>query len=178
MPRLFVAIDLPSFFKKELSSLCYGVQGIRWVPAQNLHLTLRFIGEVPTNLYHEIREMLGSIELHPFELTTTHLDFFTGEKGPTTLWIGVEGSEDLLLLQNEIEKKIRFLGIQADKKKFKAHITLGRTENYFFGDLQPFFDQGMNLKKNTFEVTSFELFSSKLGGSSPHYLIEESYPLN
>ncbi len=178
MPRLFIAIDLPSPIKKELSTLCYGVQGIRWVPRENLHLTLRFIGEVPRNLYNEIREILSSIDFHPFELTTTNLDFFSGGKGPTTLWIGVEENEDLIQLQIEIEKKLRILGVPTDKKKFKAHITLGRTEDYFLGDLQPFFDQGMDLKKNTFEVTSFELFSSKLGGPSPQYLVEESYPLD
>lgn len=139
---------------------------------------MRFIGEVPRNLYNEIRELLHTIEFHPFELATTNLDFFSGAKGPTTLWMGIEENDDLENLQREIEKKLRILGIKADKKKFKAHITLGRTEDLFFGDLQPFFDQGINLKKHHFEVNSFELFSSRLGGPSPQYLVEESDPLD
>lgn len=178
MPRLFVALDLPSSLKNELSSLCYGVQDVRWVPKENLHLTLRFIGEVPRALYQEIREALHSVDLHPFELKTTTLDVFDGSKGPRTLWIGLEENEDLISLQREIDKKLKILGAPMDKKHFKAHITLGRLSDFFMGDLQPFFDQNFQIQKQTIQVNSFELFSSKLGQHHPQYLIEESYPLD
>ncbi len=175
MPRLFVALDLPAPIKAELFSLCYGVQDVRWIPKENLHLTLRFIGEVPFAFYQEIREALRSIDFHPFELKTSTLDVFDNSQ---TLWMGLEENEDLINLQNEIERKLKSLKAPIDKKKFKAHITLGRLGNSFMGNLQPFFDQNFHLKKQTIQVNSFELFSSRLGQNHPHYLVEESYPLD
>lgn len=176
--RLFVALDLPTPLKKQISSLCFGVSGVRWVPQENLHLTLRFIGEVPRPLYQEIREALHSIDFHPFEITTGQLGCFEGGRGPQTLWLGIEENEDLVNLQHEVEKTLRRLKIPLDKKTFRPHISLGRLEDFFGGDLQAFFDQGFDLKKHTFEVHSFELFSSKLGGLAPQYLVEESYSLD
>ena len=68
MPRLFVAIDLPAGIKERLSSICYGLPGARWVGSEQIHLTLRFIGDVDSTVFKDVREALTGVDGEPFSL--------------------------------------------------------------------------------------------------------------
>ena len=97
MIRLFVALGLPEALCDELSAMCGGIPGARWVPAENYHLTLRFIGEVPKYQAQEVDEALAAIRAPGFELTLRGVGTFGKDGRMATLWVGVEKTEPLLL---------------------------------------------------------------------------------
>lgn len=121
MPRLFVGLDLPISLKNQLNSFGITIANVRWVPKENLHLTLRFIGEAPRPLYQQIKDILQSINRPSFELSTTTLDIFRRKRGTQILMIGIKKNEDLINLQKEIDEKLKIIGVALEKKNFKPH---------------------------------------------------------
>jgi len=126
VPRLFVAVDLPEEVRRELSSLCCGLPGARWLPPEQLHLTLRFIGEVDPETGRSVAEALDDVALTPFSLRLRGLGFFPPRGQPRVLWAGVERSEALSRLQRRVETVLTRAGLAPEGRKFMAHVTLAR----------------------------------------------------
>ena len=103
MIRLFVALGLPDTLRGELAAMCGGIPGARWVPEENLHLTLRFIGEVPGWQAQEVDEALAGIRAPGFDLTLRGVGTFGKNGRMASLWVGVEKFEPLLFLQAKVE---------------------------------------------------------------------------
>jgi 2'-5' RNA ligase len=132
--RAFIAIDLTPEIRQrmdqvvgQLKSQLEGVP-VRWVPAGNIHLTLKFLGDVSqTNL--EILQNILQAEVgnyHPFEISVGGLGAFPGIRHPRVVWIGVEAPPDLLNLQRSVETAMARLGYAREDRPFSAHLTLGR----------------------------------------------------
>src|SRR5436305_12787539 len=102
MIRLFVALDLPEDIRARLLALQGGVPGARWSTNEQLHLTLRFIGEVDGNVAHDVDDALAVIREPPFSLELSGVGEFGGKK-PRALWAGVKTNDALLHLQRKIE---------------------------------------------------------------------------
>src|SRR5205823_13507748 len=102
MIRLFVAAELPESIRERLLSLQGGVPGARWSNSEQLHLTLRFIGEVAENVGHDIDDALATIRAPSFTLELSGVGEFGG-KNPRALWAGVKNNDALLHLQRKIE---------------------------------------------------------------------------
>lgn len=175
--RLFTALALPEEVREELSAICSGVPGARWIPPENMHLTLRFIGEVDNALARDIDDMLLGLTGKGFELTLSGVDVFTDGPRITSLWAGVEANEALNRLQGKVEQAVIRAGLPPERRKFKPHVTLarGRIENG--RKLQQFMSHNALLKIGPFRVEDFVLFSSFLSQSGPLYTEEASYPL-
>ena len=123
MYRLFVAIDLPEQVKEAVTGIVHrGVAGARWVPPEQLHLTLRFIGDCDERTFQEIRGGLSALKSAPFPLTIRGIGHFPPRGEPRVLWVGVEDSVELSTLQAKIEREIVSAGIEADKRRFSPHI--------------------------------------------------------
>lgn len=177
MYRLFVAIDFPEKIKKDLSAFCYGIPGAKWVQEEQLHLTLRFIGEVDGGTCKDITEALGKIEANIFSLKIKGFGFFPPRKAPRVLWAGVEKNDALVLLRNRVESELVKLGLEPEHRKFSAHITLARLRNTPLVKITNFLAGNSLFATKSFPVTEFHLYSSVLTPKGAIHQIEASYPL-
>lgn len=176
--RLFVALDLPPEVKTRLSGLAGGLPGVRWVPPENYHLTLRFIGQVNRPEAEEVDEALAAIRARPFELTLSGLGIFERQGRPTALWVGVERTPGLQHLQNKVETALQRAGFEPEKRRFAPHVTLARLDGAVPPDKLIGFVQAHNLfRLEPVRVEHFVLFSSHLGKDQATYTPEVEYAL-
>ena len=177
MIRLFVALGLPDELRDELSAMCGGIPGARWVPEENYHLTLRFIGEVPNWQAQEADEALSGIRAPGFELTLRGLGTFGKNGRIASLWAGVEKTEPLLFLQSKVETALQRIGLEPERRRFAPHVTLARTERAA-PDKTVAFVQAHNLfRAAPVPVEGFALYSSRLGKEQAVYEREVEYGL-
>ena len=175
--RLFVALAIPAGLKAELSGLAGGIPSARWVPPENYHLTLRFIGEVARWQAEEVDEALATIRARPFALSLRGVGTF--EKGGRihALWVGAERSDGLAHLQGKVETALQRVGLEPERRRFAPHVTLARTERAA-PDKTVAFVQAHNLfRAAPVAVDSFALFSSQLGKEQAVYTPEVEYEL-
>lgn len=177
MYRLFIAIDLPEEANRRLLALCFGLRGAKWVTEGQVHLTVRFIGEVDGGCFRDIRELLQSIDAEPFQLQINGLGYFPPRRKPEILWAGVKKSGELISLRNKIETGLVRIGLEPDRRKFAPHITLGRLKETSDEHVAHFLAQHTLLKIEPFWVEEFCLYSSFLATERAIHTLEESYPL-
>jgi 2'-5' RNA ligase len=176
MPRLFVAVDLPDEIADQVLRLCTGLPAIRWAAPDQLHLTIRFIGEVTHEAFYEIGTALGDIVLRPFEIRLKGLGLFPPRGAPHTLWVGVEEDGGLSQLKRRIDRAIDGAGVPAERRKFQAHVTLGRFREPPPVDRLGSWIAGRALfRSDPFLVSGFSLYSSHLRPEGALYSREAAY---
>jgi 2'-5' RNA ligase len=132
--RAFIAIDLPPDVQECLAQVSndlkerIGGKAVRWVPVENIHLTLKFLGDVSINNLDVIREILvAEAALHkPMEISIGRMGAFPKNRSPRVIWVGVEAPPELIALQRGIESRAAHVGYPRDKRSFSPHLTLGR----------------------------------------------------
>ncbi|MCX8062292.1 MAG: RNA 2',3'-cyclic phosphodiesterase [Anaerolineales bacterium] len=132
--RAFIAIELPSETQKKLGQVIQKLQeqlqgvSIRWVKPHNIHLTLKFLGEISLNNLEAIKEILikESAEVSPFEFSVGELGAFPNLKRPRVLWLHVAAPPELLSLQRAIDLQTARLGYLFEERDYSPHITVGR----------------------------------------------------
>jgi 2'-5' RNA ligase len=177
MIRLFVAIELPEDLRERLALMQAGLPGARWVDPDNLHVTLRFIGEVPENRMAEIDELLAEIAAKPFDLSLAGVGSFARGREPTSLWVGLDRSEPLAALQSRIHKALTREGFPSDEKRYTPHVTLARLHHAPERDLALFIAEHNLFRAEPFRAEQFTLFSSQLTSAGSIYTVEADYPL-
>lgn len=175
--RLFVALALPADLRSRLCALSAGLPGARWVDSSNLHLTLRFIGEVGRHEAEDIDAALSGLKGKRFSLTLAGLGEFGDDRRPRQLWVGVEPNEALERLQAKIENALQRAGLAPEKRKFKPHVTLARFKTNPGERLHDYMVERSLFRAAPFEVTEFTLFSSYLAREGAIYAPEAAYPL-
>ena len=176
MIRLFVALELPEAVRSRLSMLQGGVPGARWSTDEQLHLTLRFIGEVDDHVAHDIDDALAGIHAPAFALELAGVGEFGG-KNPRALWAGVRASEPLLHLQKKVETALQRIGLPAEERKFSPHVTLARLRSAPHEKIVQFLTHHALFASGPFQVDLFVLFSSHLGSGGSVYHAERTYAL-
>jgi 2'-5' RNA ligase len=176
MIRLFTAIGLPADLVTRLSLMQGGVPGARWSPPENLHLTLRFIGEVDEVVANDIDDMLTGLRAAPFDLALMGCGSF-GSKDPHSLWIGVGPSPPLLHLVARIDSLLQRMGLAAETRKYTPHVTLARLKDAPAPRVQAFLADHAAFTAGPFTVNAFGLYSSHAGSQGRHYVLERRYPL-
>ncbi len=178
MHRLFVAIDLPATSKERLAEICFGLPRVKWVNPEQLHLTLRFIGEVDGATFVDIRAALAQITTPPFHLRLKGLGCFPPRKIPKVLWVGIEQpNAPLAQLRNRIEAALVRLGMEPEHRKFAPHITLARLKETPMNRLANFLAGNSLFNVESFAVEKFHLYSSSLTSKGAIHTLEASYPL-
>lgn len=175
--RLFVALDLPWSIKQQLATLAGGVPGARWVPADNYHLTLRFIGETQKHRAEEIDEALFALRGRGFSLTLAGIGTFEKGGRAISLWAGVERNPSLDHLQNKIETALQRAGCEPERRRFAPHVTLARLDNVPQAKLASYVQAHNLFRSEPVTVEHFTLFSSRLGKEQPVYTPEVEYEL-
>ena len=132
--RLFVAIDFPEDVREALwraaAPLRAGTSGVRWVAADRLHLTLKFLGETDPALAPRLLEALREVAPRhgPFPVTFGGVGAFPNFRRPRVVWIGVAGAEPAAALAADIDRAFVALGIPREERPFTAHLTIGRVK--------------------------------------------------
>ncbi len=176
--RLFVALDLPRTLRERLGMLSgAGIPGARWVPPENYHLTLRFIGEMPGYRAEEIDLALASMTGRGFSLTLAGVGTFSKGGRPVSLWVGVERNPALDHLQNKIETALQRCGLDPERRRFTPHVTLARLDNAVEAKLAAFIQAHNLFRAEPVPVEHFTLFSSLLGKDQAVYTPEVDYAL-
>ncbi|MGD2063114.1 MAG: RNA 2',3'-cyclic phosphodiesterase [Nitrospirota bacterium] len=177
MYRLFVAIDLPPEVKERLAPLRGGLPGARWVDPEQLHLTLRFIGEVDGGILREVREGLGAVHGLPFSLTLQGVGHFPPRGQPRVVWVGVEKSGPLNQLHGRVETALAAVGVERDGRKFSPHITLARLKETPGPRVGRYLEAFGLFRTDPFAVEEITLYSSTLTRHGAVHTPEASYPL-
>ncbi|MFO1187932.1 MAG: RNA 2',3'-cyclic phosphodiesterase [Alphaproteobacteria bacterium] len=149
-----------------------GLPGARWTPLENLHLTLRFIGEVQEPAAEEIAEALWRIRAPAFRLSLKGVGKFGGEskRSPSRLvYAGVEHGAALTDLVRLIEQALTSIGLPCEVRKFHAHVTLARLKDTPAPRIAQFIQDHNLYASREFEVGEFALFSSRPGNEASHY---------
>ncbi|HLB59549.1 MAG TPA: RNA 2',3'-cyclic phosphodiesterase [Bdellovibrionota bacterium] len=129
--RAFLAIELPDQVKDELVRLQELIQidgKIKFVERENLHLTLKFFGEVTDEQVEKINLSLKEIKFSPIKTSLKEVGSYPPKQNPRVIWVGLDPSEQIIKLQKEVEKKLQPLGFPEEERAFSAHITIGRVK--------------------------------------------------
>jgi 2'-5' RNA ligase len=136
--RSFIAIDLPSDVLHCLEDVSQKLKQdlggipIRWVPVGNIHLTLKFLGDVSESNIDMLTDILQSIvsSVNQFELSVGGLGAYPNSHRPRVIWVGIEAPPELVAAQRSIESEMSRLGYTREKRAFKPHLTLGRVSRH------------------------------------------------
>ncbi len=178
MPRLFVALEIPNEIQDSLAPLMQGLGDARWMSEEQLHLTLRFIGELDNGRANDVVDALSLVPGIPFDLKLKGLGHFPPRGEPRVVWVGIEPEPELIALKRRIDRALLQAGIDRDPKKYTPHVTLARlrrppTE----AGLATYLLRHSLFRSPSFPVSGFKLFSSWLDGHGADYQVEASYDL-
>lgn len=176
MHRLFVAIRPPKQVRDQLLRIMGSVGGVRWQTDEQLHLTLRFIGEVGRHCAEDVAAALGAIHHPPFELALHGLGMFESRGQPETLWAGVTPHDQLRGLHKKADQACVRVGLEPERRAYNPHITLGRLKRGA-GPVESLLASAGGATSPPFEVTSFALFESQLTPDGAVYSLIERYAL-
>ena len=176
MHRLFVAIRPPDDIIDQLIDAMDDSPDFRWQDETQLHLTLRFIGEVDRPVANDIAAALSQIRSDRFELRVSGVGRFE-QRSAGTLWAGVEPKAPLAALAAKIERACQSAGLTPERRAFHPHITLARWKGRRTREVESFLERRGALASEPFEADRFILFESRLSRHGAHYEQVASYPL-
>ena len=177
MHRLFVAIRPPEEVRDLLIDTMDDSPALRWVGDEQLHLTLRFIGEVERPVANDIAAALNRVRSPRFDLRIKGVGQFEKRSGGA-LWAGIDPKEPVAALAAKIERAIQRAGLEPERRAFSPHITLARWNRRNAEAVEAFLQRHADLRSETFSVVEFILFESRLSRHGPHYEEIATLPLD
>ena len=176
--RLFVALEIPEDIKGSLNNLQPCFPGLRWTPAHNLHLTLRFIGLTPHTSVAPIQQALRRVKSGSFHLMIAGLGVFQRKSGGI-LWAGVSAEPALRQLKQRVDEALRASTVLNLKEEpFTPHLTLSRLKQRPSPAFTTQVQAKASVRFGEFPVTDFTLFRSFLRPSGAIHESLERYPLS
>lgn len=161
--RIFIAIELPDQVRSMLARLRRELPGARWLPAEQLHLTMAFLGELDQSSVNRLTDQLSKLQLPDFALHFSAIGCFPDQRQARVLWIGVQPEPLLTKLARSIQQTIVSCEIPLEQRPFSPHITLARFKPPAAPQiLQPYLRQHSQPKLPAIEVREFILFQSRL----------------
>ena len=178
MLRLFAALPIPNDIADQIVPIQYGLDGARWSPRENLHVTLRFIGNADACQAEDIDAALGEIHAEPFGIALHGIGFFGGDE-PHAVWLGVDYNAPLLALHKHCERACRRAGFTPDPRAYTPHATLCYLPRHYPVNKVIAFQMQHNLMTMPpWTADRFYLYASRTQGPGPsRYSIEAEYPL-
>ena len=177
MIRLFAAVAPPPEIVAGLVPRQTGVEGARWREAGNLHLTLRFFGDVREDVARDLDGELAAVAARrPFEIALQGVGAFGEGRDVHVLWAGVADSPELKWLARACETAARRAGLKGERRPYRPHVTLAYLRGADPEEAGAWVQANNLLKSPPFTVTSFGLYSSHSGKGGSHYRLEAEYP--
>ena len=177
MHRLFVGLRPPAAMREALLAAMGGVERARWQSAEQLHLTLRFIGEVERPVAEEIALALGNVHFAPFDLSLDGVGTFASRGRTRALWAGVAPHREVTQLHRKIDQALVRLGLAPEARAYLPHITLARC-NAASSPPDRFLDHARALASPLVRFDHFLLFESTLGREGATYEAVARYRLD
>jgi RNA 2',3'-cyclic 3'-phosphodiesterase len=180
--RLFVALHISQDIRGAITNLVCELKSLdaswKWTRTENLHVTLRFLGEVSPDKLQTVKETLRGVPAEfPFPLGFASLGFFPNKRRPRVLWVGLDAQPALAKLAHAIEESLAAVGIPREEREFNPHLTLARGKD---GIISPKLNEQIaRHEKSSFgemTATSFHLIESKLKSTGAEYTTLESFP--
>ena len=168
MHRLFVAIRPPEPIRDLLIDAMDESPTLRWVGDDQLHLTLRFIGEVERPLANDVADALGRVRYPRFNLRISGLGRFERKQGGA-LWAAVEPRKPVTELAAKVERACVEAGLPPERRAFHPHITLARWNRSTAEAAIAFDRRRSDLSSDPFTIDRFILFESHLSRHGAHY---------
>jgi len=185
--RLFVALDLDEEIRQRIQKFIDQVRdsapNARWVSPESLHITLKFIGEVPDGRAEEIESALTPITLAPFHIVVSGTGFFPTAKAARVFWVGIDAPPVLGELATKVEDLLAIIGIPKEKRAFSPHLTVARAReasgapgwrkgnkpNRHFTKLQEHLEKSASTDFGTMTAREFFLYRSQLSSKGSRY---------
>jgi len=132
--RAFIAVNLNQDILNRIEQVALDLQkrmnpvSIRWVPIENIHLTLKFLGNVSTANLEILKDILGKVvsNHHECDISVGGIGVFPKPHNPRVIWVGMEVPQELIALQKNIEIETARLGYSREYRPFSPHLTFGR----------------------------------------------------
>lgn len=178
--RVFIALDIPSEIRSRMTQYMEYAQTLapnaRWARVENLHVTLKFIGEVSQTRVQEIVTALSVIKAAPFPVKFDGVGFFPNAKAARVFWIGVDGDGALPSLAASVDAALEKLDIAREDKAYHPHLTLARAVSGPLRELQPLLD-GPSVNFGTMTAREFFLYQSQPQRGGSRYAKLERFSL-
>ena len=183
--RLFIGIDPPAPLKARLLGLMGGLAGARWQREDQLHLTLRFIGEVDGAGAQDLDAALAAIDFPIIPLALEGVGAFGGAQErqgegpgrPRSLWVGAQPADVLARLHRKVDRAAERAGLGREGRAFVPHITIARFGKGRMAPLNDFLAGAGGMRSDAAPVSDFCLYESRLTRDGPHYSVLARYPL-
>lgn len=177
--RAFTSIEIPCNLRREIEGLLAPgkstFKGVKWVATENLHITLKFLGNVEEDIVGTVSSRLARVatEMRPFSLSLGSVGAFPSLYRPRVLWIGVKKGEDVVRgLHDKIDRALSEIGFDLEERSYHPHVTVGRVRGGARLRMDQLFS-AIHLNRE-FPVLKFNLMKSTLLGKGPVYdIIEE-----
>ena len=169
MVRLFVGLDIPDQVIHDLAPARGGVEGAHWQRDNQLHMTLAFIGDVPSKTGREIDDALSRIRFAPFQLSLMGVGLFGKPRQPKALWAGVEDKKPLQHLHEKIISAMDRIDVESERRKYKPHVTLARFRRGAQARVGDWLTNNEILHTRPVEISNFVVFSSERTSEGSYY---------
>lgn len=169
MKRVFVALALPEGLRRRVASLAAGIEGARWTAPENLHVTLRFVGEVPEDRIADLAGALGGVRAPALRVGLRGTGCFGAGPRARSVWVGVERTAEIVALRDKVERAVAGCGHGPDGRRFTPHVTVGRLRRSPEGHVRAWLEGTAAFAAPPFECGGFALYESRLGRPGPAY---------
>lgn len=183
--RCFIAVEIPEPLRMAISNAVEALKqcgaDVKWAGSENIHITLKFLGDTEESLLPAIQERLSKklFNYKPFCIRIAGVGSFPPWKHPRVIWVGIEASSALKTLQGEVESEMRAVGFPSEERPFVAHITIGRVRSgRRISEMARKLVESREIEIGDFEVRSIKLMKSELGRGGPVYTCLAEIPLN
>ena len=171
--RLFIALPLPDTVKAQLKRVRYPIAGFAWVPPENLHLTMRFLGEVAAERRTALEARLAGVRVEPFILPVEGTGAFPPRRPPRVVWVGTGRSHPRLFqLRQRLDDALLMGGFDVDMRSFHAHVTVARLGPDTRDLANQWVIENEEFIGPPFRVEGFGLYSSLPGPEGSRYTLE------
>jgi len=177
--RLFLALALPEPVRATLVALAEPLRGVAWTQPAQLHLTLRFLGDVPEENIEPITARLAAVQVEPFLLPLEGVGAFPPKSAPRIVWLGVgRGHPRLHQLRKRVDDAVLAAGLTAlDLRSFHPHVTLARCTELAAAAVVPWLRAHHGFVAPPFRVAAFDLCASELKPAGAVHTRLQSFPL-
>ncbi|MDG4721455.1 RNA 2',3'-cyclic phosphodiesterase [Thalassospira aquimaris] len=175
--RLFVGVEIPGDIAAELYPLARGIKGLDAQTPENMHITLKFIGNVDPGLAEEIDQALAQVSFEPFDLQVQGLDVFASSRKIRIFWAGVKDQPVMRRLAQRVENALLALDDcpELDARKFTPHITLGRNREAARATIEQAVADHVDLTSRVFTIDRFCLYESHSTSDGPEFRVIAAY---
>ena len=177
--RLFIAIDLPAAHRAALVALGTPTRGLAWTPPEQVHLTLRFLGDTDEARVADLADSLTRVRVEPFVLPLEGLGTFPPRGPAHVLWAGVgHGHPRLFQLRQQIDDALLALGLPVDLRVFHPHVTLARVQREATpATVAQFLKRHREFAAAPFRAEAFNLYASELHPAGAVHTLQQGFPL-